>query len=159
VLKKYFEFHDGSLDGLLVEDKSVHVFVSKLNQEHFVIEALGVAALNANHFKQGNIIFGISIRNANELTLEDIETVHGEFPEVSRAHFATRSLELALEKNLSLLVIDPSYGATCLVLAATFNLCTRRDWVELTCLPRLVRKSKMLRALDCSIGEAGETHV
>jgi hypothetical protein len=129
-LEKYFAFHDGSLDGLLVEDKTAHVFVSTMNQERFVIEASGVVALNADNFKQGNIIFEVLTRSANELTLEHIESVHGGFPEVSRSRFAARGLELAVEKDLSLLVIDPSYGATCLVLAATFNLRKRRDWEE-----------------------------
>jgi hypothetical protein len=129
-LDKYSEFHDGFLEGILLDDSSAHIFLSTHQKDQFVFEASNVSRLNAEGFKEGNIIFEVLIRSAIELTLEDIEAVHGGFPEVSRSRFATKGLELALEKNLSLLEINPSYGATCLVLAATFDLCSRQDWVD-----------------------------
>jgi hypothetical protein len=136
LLANYSEFHDGFLDGLLLDDSSAHIFLSTYQKERFVIEASNVAALNAGDFKEGNIIFDVVIRNASELTLEDIEAVHGPFSEVSRSHYAKRCLDLALEKNLVLLEINPSYGATCLVLAATMDLCGRQSWVERHMLPK-----------------------
>jgi hypothetical protein len=135
-LANYSEFHDGFLDGLLLDDSSAHIFLRTYQQERFVIEASNVAALNASDFKLGNIIFEVLTRSANELTLEDIEAVHGPFPEVSRSHYAKRGLEL--EKNLILLEINPSYGAICLVLAATVDLCSRQKWVERHMLAKAV---------------------
>jgi hypothetical protein len=136
--KLYSEFHDEFLDGLLLDDSSAHIFLRTYQQERFVIEASNVAALNAGDFKLGNIIFEVLTRSANELTLEDIEAVHGPFPEVYRSHYAKRDLELALEKNLILLEINPSYGATCLVLAATMDLCSRQKWVDRHMLAKAV---------------------
>jgi len=135
-LANYSEFHDGFLDGLLLDDSSAHIFLRTYQQERFVIEASNVAALNASDFKLGNTIFEVLTRSVNELTLEDIEAVHGPFPEVSRSHYAKRGLELALEKNLILLEIIPSYVAICLVLAATVDLCSRQKWWSVTCLRR-----------------------
>jgi hypothetical protein len=128
-LDKYSEFHDGFFEGILLDDSSAQIFLSTHQKDQFVFEASNVSRLNAEGFKEGNIIFEVLIRSAIELTLEDIEAVHGGFPEDCRSRFATKGLELALEKNLSLLVINPSYGATCLVLASTFDLCSRKDWV------------------------------
>jgi hypothetical protein len=126
LLKKYSEFHDGFLDGVFLDGNSAYIFLSTDRGELFVFEATQVDSLNIADFRKGNIIFEVLCHSANELSLEMIEAVNGGFPEVSRSRFAQRGLELAVEKNLVLLEINPSYGATCLILASSFSLRRRR---------------------------------
>jgi len=127
-LKKYPEFHDGFLDGVFLDGSAAYIFLSTDRAELFVFEATQVDSLNIADFRKGNIIFEVLCHSANELSIEMIEAVKGGFPEVSRSHFAKRALELALEKNLVLLEINTSYGATCLVLASSFSLRPRPAW-------------------------------
>lgn len=128
-MKNYSEFHDGFFDGLLLGEKSAHIFVSTEHKELFVIEVLDVVALSASDIKAGNIVYEVLTRSGVELTLEDIIAVKGPFPEISEQSFAQRGLVQALEDNLILLEINPSYGATCLVLARSVQLCNRQEWI------------------------------
>ena len=130
VLKKYVEFHDGFLDGLLLEEAAAHVFVSTAEKEHFVLELSGVAAVDAGTFKEGNIIFDVLIYSCDELTLEQMIAVHGPMSEYGLPDQAQRWLTKAQQGELVLLEINPSYGATCRVLARTINLLDRGEWIR-----------------------------
>lgn len=129
-MKSYSEFHDGFFDGLLLEEKSAYIFVSTENRELFVIEVLDVVALSASDIKAGNIVYEVLTRSGVELTLEDIIAVKGPFPETSEQSFSQKGLAQALEENLTLLEINPSYGATCIVLARSVRLCKRQEWID-----------------------------
>src|ERR1039458_9136411 len=63
----YGQFHDGAFDGLLIHDKTVYVFVSTDQKEHFVIIATGVVAMIANGMQAGNIILDVERWTAEEL--------------------------------------------------------------------------------------------
>jgi hypothetical protein len=128
VLKKYIEFHDGFLDGLLLEGDTVNVFLSTAEKEPFVLEISGVAAVDAGTFKEGNIIFDALVYACDELTLEHMIAVHGPMSEFGLPNQAQRWLIQAQRGELVLLEINPSYGATCLVLARTINLRAREEW-------------------------------
>jgi hypothetical protein len=130
-LKKYSEFHDGSLDGLLIEDSTAHIFVSTLKKEHFVFECSGVSSINAGPFKAGNIIFDVLIRSGDELDVEAMVDVHGAMSEFDRSDRAELWLLEAHENNLILVSIGTSYGAECFVLASTIELRTRQEWIKL----------------------------
>jgi len=76
----YGQFHDGAFDGLLIHDKTVYVFVSTDQKEHFVLIATGVVAMIANGMQAGNIILDVERWTAEELTLRDIRDVYGYQP-------------------------------------------------------------------------------
>jgi hypothetical protein len=129
-VKKHVEFHDGFLDGLLLDGPTACVFLSTDDKEHFALEVAGVAAVNAGTFKEGNIIFEVLIHSCDELTLEQMIAVHGPMSGYGLPDQAQRWLAKALQSGLILLEINPSYGAACLVLARTINLRHREEWLE-----------------------------
>ena len=129
-MKKYVEFHDGFLDGLLLDGSTACVFLSTDDKEHFVLEASGAAAVDAGTFKEGNIIFEVIEHSTNELTLDHMIWVHGPLSEFGLPDQAQRWLTKAQQNNLILLEINPSYGATCLVLARTIELRGRKEWIS-----------------------------
>jgi hypothetical protein len=129
-MKNYDQFHDGSLDGLLIDQASVQVFLSTEEKQAFVVVADGVVALAADGFKAGNIIFEVLVRQDEELTLQDVTEVYGLPAGVSGEDQAQKLLEKARGQNLIILEINPSYGATCLVLAKSVDLLHRQEWTD-----------------------------
>ena len=129
-MKNYDQFHDGSLDGLLIEQTSVQVFLSTDGKEPFVLAVDGVVALTAEGFRAGNIIFEVLTKHGPELTLQDITDVYGLAVTDSRQEQAQKFLENARERGLIVLEINPSYGASCIILAESVNLLRRQDWKE-----------------------------
>ena len=126
-MKKYVEFHDGFLDGLLLDGLSAYVFVSTPEKWRFVLVVSGVTAVDAGTLKEGNIIFDVLIYGCDELTLEQMIAVHGPMSEYGLPDQAQRWLTKARQEGLNLLEINPSYGAACLVLAHTIDLRHREE--------------------------------
>jgi hypothetical protein len=60
------QFHDGFVDGFLIRESSVIVFLSTMEKEPFVIVASEVERMQADDFRQGNIIFDVLTRNLAE---------------------------------------------------------------------------------------------
>lgn len=81
----YDQFHDGSLDGLLIEETSVAIFLSTEENGRFVLVAKDVMAMTANGFLAGNIIFEVAVRESTELTSRDIRDAY----HLHNAHNAT----------------------------------------------------------------------
>lgn len=129
-MKNYDQFHDGWLDGLLIDQKSVQVFLSTEDRHPFVVVASGVIALAADGFKAGNIVFEVVTRQKEELVLQDITRAYGLAEGATDLDQAQKLLDKALEQNLIVLEINPSYGATCIILAASVNLLHRRESAE-----------------------------
>jgi hypothetical protein len=127
-VKKYVEFHDGLLDGLLIDGPNACVFLSTDEKWHFVLEISGVTAVDAGIFKEGNIIFDVLIYGCDELTLEQMTAVHGPVSEYGPPDQALRWLTKARQGGLNLLEINSSYGAACLILARTIDLRRREEW-------------------------------
>jgi hypothetical protein len=124
----YEQFHDGAFEGLLIEGKTVHVFVSTDRNEQFVLIARAVAALTADGILAGNIILDIETRATEELTLEDIRDAF-EYDRPEDDAYAKNALSKAQQSKLSLLAISPSYGGSCLILAESINLIAREEWM------------------------------
>ncbi len=127
-MTNYDQFHDGWLDGLLIEQTSVQVFISTEEKQPFVIVAEGVTALSAGGFKSGNIVFEVLTKAGDELTLQDITESYGLSAEVKGQEQAQKLLGKARERGLTVLQINPSYGATCIVLAESIYLLSRHEW-------------------------------
>jgi hypothetical protein len=128
-MKNFDQFHDGSLDGLLIDQTSVWVFISTAEKQPFVVTAFDVVALAADGFRAGNIIFDVLTRQNGELTLGDIIEVYG-LSGVNRDDQAQTLLMKAQEQNLMILEINPSYGASILVMSKSVELLSRHEWAE-----------------------------
>jgi hypothetical protein len=128
-MTNYDQFHDGWLDGLLIEQASVQVFISTEEKQSYVIAASGVAALSADGFKAGNIIFEILTKQQDELTLQDITESYGLTVDVNGREQAQKLLAKARERGLTVLQINPSYGGMCILLAESIDLLPRSERV------------------------------
>ncbi len=122
-MEKFDQFHDGYLDGLLIQGVTVRVFLSTEDRQEFVLEVSGVVSLKVDGFRQGNIIFDVLIREGEDITIHDIVNVF-EFEDVAKA---LRKLEEARCMNLVVLEINPSYGASCIILAESAMLLPRLE--------------------------------
>jgi hypothetical protein len=69
-MRKYAQFHDGFLEGFWIDGTTVHVYLNTLEKERFT--AVGVAAMDANGFRAGNVIFDVVVRDRDEIVLGDI---------------------------------------------------------------------------------------
>ena len=126
-MKNYEQFHDGSLDGLLLAQDSVQVFLSTEKKQSYVLLVHGVVALSADGFKAGNIIFEVVTRQKEELTYQDMIESYGLSEDAGGEEQAKRLLLDAQKRSLVVLEINPSYGATCIILAESVDLKTRQD--------------------------------
>jgi hypothetical protein len=122
-VKTLNQFHDGFLDGLLIQGTAVRVFLSTEDRQEFVLEVRGVLYLKVDEFREGNIIFDVLERDGDDLTFQDMMDFFG-FKDEARAR---RELDEARGKNLIVLEINPSYGATCIILAESVELLPRND--------------------------------
>ena len=129
-INNYGIFHDGSFDGLLLDDKSAHIFVATDAHERHVIVADGVVVLKADDIRQGNIILDVVARHASELSANDLDAFLYDPQDPKEKEQAAVLLRRAQTGALTLLQISPSYGATCSVLAKTFELLDHREWLE-----------------------------
>jgi hypothetical protein len=117
-MPKFDQFHDGYFDGLLIKGATVRVFLRTHGGQEFVLEVIGVSSMKADGFRQGNIIFDVLLRRGDDLTVGDIICLY-ELEEESKA---LAKLEEARRKNLVVLEINPSYGASCTILAESVEL-------------------------------------
>lgn len=120
-MKKLDQFHDGYFDGLLVQGSGVRVFLRTDGGQEFVLEVSGVLRLRVDGFREGNIILDILIRNNEDITIQEIIDFYG-FKEEANA---LTKLEELRRKNLVVLEINPSFGASCIVLAESVELLPR----------------------------------
>jgi hypothetical protein len=120
-MEKFDQFHDGYLDGLLIQGTSVSIFLSAEDRQEFVLEVGGVLSLKVDGFRQGNIIFDVIIRDGDNITIHDIINLFG-FKDEAKA---LKKFEESRRMNLIVLEINPSYGASCLILAESVELLPR----------------------------------
>jgi hypothetical protein len=129
MVMNYTQFHDGALEGLWIDGETVHLFLATEDLQRFVIVAEGVAALTANGFKAGNILFEVLARDAAVATPEDIQYLYdlreGPPGEVQMA----KLLETIRSGKQEILELNPSYGARCLLLASSYGLFRREEWL------------------------------
>ncbi|MGB8988241.1 MAG: hypothetical protein WCC37_16685 [Candidatus Sulfotelmatobacter sp.] len=127
-MKTYREFHDGFFEGLWIDGKRVHVFLATTDMERFTIVADGVAGLNVEGLQKGNIILDIVAKTHGEWSDQDVATL----PELRMIDSSKPNVPLARARQHELMVleINPSYGGSCLMLAKSFNLLCRKEWLE-----------------------------
>jgi hypothetical protein len=129
-MKNFGEFHDGSFEGLWIDGKTAHVFLATEGREQFTVVAEGVAALAVDGVKAGNILFDVLERGAEEILLQDIQTLYALQEGPAGETQGANLLEKARLQGWKILEVNPSYGASCLVLASSLNVLGREDWLE-----------------------------
>jgi len=120
-------FHDGYLDGFLISESSVLFFLSTMEKQAYVLIAKGVERMKADGFRQGNIIFDVLARRADQLSIGDVrslyDTLDGEVGERQ-----TRTIwERLTQEGRVMLEINPSYGCECLLIAQTLTVHLRAE--------------------------------
>jgi len=128
-MKTYSQFHDGDLEGLWIDGTTVHVYLRTLEKERFTAVAEGVVALGASGFRAGNLIFEVVTRDRDEIDFRDIAELYDLRDGPAGEGQGMQLLGKARQEGLTLLAIDPSYGATCLVLARSVDLLDRNEWL------------------------------
>jgi len=127
-MKTYHEFHDGWFEGLWIDGPRAHVYLSTIEKERFTIVAEGVVGLSVDDIKTGNIILEVLTRTHEELSEHDVATLR-ELQMIDKSK-ENIPLERAHQQKLMILEINPSYGGSCLILARSFDLIRRREWLE-----------------------------
>jgi hypothetical protein len=127
-MKTYHEFHDGSLEGLWIDDKRVHLFLSTTDKERFTMVGEGLAGLSLDGLKTANIILDV-VTKAHDEWIEHDVAVLPELQMIDRSK-ANVPLARARQQKLVVLEINPSYGGSCLVLARSFELLGRKEWLD-----------------------------
>jgi len=129
-LKNFTEFHDGLFEGLIITDATVCLFFATDERARYAAVASGVVALTAGGFKAGNIIFEVLLKDHSEITLQDISELY-ELEEGSPGGAYSESLlRESTEKSLTMLEVNPSYGASSRVLAHSIAFCTMEEWKD-----------------------------
>ncbi len=67
------KFHDGFLDGFLIREQQVFIFIRTEGNEAFALIADDVTRMRVDSLLQGNIIFDIVMRQGQELTRSDVD--------------------------------------------------------------------------------------
>ncbi len=129
-MKNLTEFHDGSFEGLWIAGKAASFFLGTSAGEHYAFHADGVAALRVDGVKAGNIIFEVLERSSEDITIEDIRGLY-DLQSGPAGEAQGRTLwEGAKSGRKVILEINPSYGATVMVLACSLTLLRREEWLD-----------------------------
>lgn len=124
-MKNLNQFHDGAIEGFLLESRKVQIFLSTEERQRFVLELNGTLALKADGFRETSGIFEVLIRDSDELTYDDVLDIY-EFTDENKAR---SKFEQMRGEKLIVVEINPSYGASCLILAGACELLSRREWM------------------------------
>jgi len=100
------KFHDGFVDGFLIREPQVIIFIRTDDNEAFALVADGVTRMRADSLLQGNIIFDIVIRRAEDLTRSDVD-IYGFSASSDSERRATEKLQQLKTENRVALEINP----------------------------------------------------
>ncbi len=116
------DFHDGSLDGLLVSKSQATIFLRTAREEKFMLTLHEVERLHAENFREGNIILSLDLLTPEQLTPEHISEAYG-FSADSPSGFVMKDwIEAAKKRGLQALEISSSYGCVALALFKSYAL-------------------------------------
>ena len=114
------DIHDGFFDGLWrSDDKQVHLFMRTDAGLRSTIVLKEVERLNVSNFREGNIVFDVSLVEPCMLTAGHIERL---YQCQNNAELVQQLLASAQQKGLSALEVNPSYGAECVALFKTLEI-------------------------------------
>lgn len=117
-MRTFDQFHGGFVDGLLLTNGGVQLFLSTDEKQSFILHVAGLRSLRLSGFREGNIIFDVIVRAGDEVSSRDMVELFG-FPDDAKA---LQKLEEVHREGLIVLEINPSYGGSCLMLATSVTL-------------------------------------
>jgi hypothetical protein len=120
------KFHDGFVDGFLIRERQVIIFIRTDDNEAFALVADDVTRMRVDSLLQGNIIFDIVMRQGEELTRSDMD-VFGFAASLDGEALANDKLERLRTENRVALEINPSYGCECFLIAQAVILIPRSE--------------------------------
>ena len=120
------KFHDGFVDGFLIRERQVIIFIRADDNEAFALVADDVTRMRVDSLLQGNIIFDIVMRQGQELTRSDVD-VFGFAASLDGEALANDKLERLRTENRVALEINPSYGCECFLIAQAVKLIPRSE--------------------------------
>jgi hypothetical protein len=120
------KFHDGFVDGVLIREAQVIIFIRTNDNEAFALVADDVTTMRVDSLLHGNIIFDIVMRQGQELTRSDME-VYGFAASPDGEKLANDKLEWLRIENRVALEINPSYGCECFLIAQAVTLIPRSE--------------------------------
>jgi hypothetical protein len=120
------KFHDGFVDGFLIRERQVIIFIRTDENEAFALVADDVTRMRVDRLLQGNIIFDIVMRQGQELTRSDMD-VFGFAESLDGEALANDKLERLRTENRVALEINPSYGCECFLIAQAVKLISRSE--------------------------------
>jgi hypothetical protein len=120
-------FHDGFLDGFLILESSVLLFLSTMEKQPYVLIARGVEQMKADDFRQGNIILDVLTRRGNEISINDVKFLYGTQAGEVGDRQARKILERITQEDRIALEVNPSYGCECLLIAQAVTMHTRSE--------------------------------
>jgi len=136
-LEELDQFHDGCFQGLWIDDGTAHVHLVTDGKEPFTAVASGVVALSAGGFRAGSIVLDATIREGEEIVLDDIRQMYDLMSGPEEDAQGTRLLDKARRQALVLFEVSSSYGATCMLLAQSVELLPRHEWLQRYCTDSL----------------------
>ena len=106
------EMHDGYFDGLWNSgDGSLHLFFRTYTGVRGTLVLRGVNAVNVEEFRQGNVVFDVETIKTEELSAANISDAYA--LSLDEGEKSAKLLESAKAEGLSVLNVNPSYGAQC----------------------------------------------
>jgi hypothetical protein len=130
---EFHNFHDGHFDGIRLEsDKVALIFLRAANKDRYILVLNGVQALTLSGIKAGNIILDLVIRSAREATSRDVQELYDLEEDTDQA---AKLLKATREKELQILELNPSYGASGLFLFESFEIKGANEWAAFTIRP------------------------
>jgi len=130
-MKNVEQFHDGALEGLLIEEGTLHVFLRAQDGARSVAVVAGLVKLRASEVLEGSIIYEVLVRGPEEIGSAEIRDLYGASGGAANTEeFAESTAREIRERKAEMLEINPSYGASCLALGAAVEILPRRVWQE-----------------------------
>jgi len=130
-MKTYQEFHDGHFEGFWIPNNGlIHIFLRTVGSMEYVFLLNGVVMLKATDFKEGNIILDVSFRNYEDIDFNDIKMLYDLDHDIPTDNWELKLLDKIESDKLIVLEINPSYGGSCLVLAKSMEVITRKEWIN-----------------------------
>ena len=120
------KFHDGFVDGFVIREQKVMIFIRTDENEAFALVADGVTRMRVDSLLQGNIIFDIVIRRGEDLTRGDVD-IYGFAANADGERRASETLQQLRTENRLALEINPSYGCECSLIAHAVTLMPRSE--------------------------------
>lgn len=120
------KFHDGFVDGFLIREPQVIIFIRTDDNEAFALVADGVTRMRVDSLLQGNIIFDIVVRRGQDLNRNDVD-IYGFAASADGEKRANDMLQQLRTEDRVALEINPSYGCECFLIAQSVTLIPRSE--------------------------------